>query len=67
MENDFHNACLQAEQNGHKLGHIFKDAICFCTKCHAPLTYRAIVFISSPNYKNTYTCIDGLYGSKCNG
>lgn len=69
MNDDFQNACFTAEQNGHKLGHIFSNAICFCTKCHAPLTFLATTYISyqNPNYGNAYKYINGLFGSKCNG
>ena len=38
---DFIQARQIAEQNGHKLGHIFNDKICFCQICNAPMTFKS--------------------------
>ena len=49
-------ALKNAIKNGHTPGNLFTHWVCFCKKCHAPLS-----FFSKGEE------IDGLSGSKCNG
>ena len=55
----FKNTLALACDNGHKPGHVFSDDICFCQKCHVPLTFQ--------DYRRTGCfALNGLSGSKCN-
>ena len=63
---DMKTALNKSQENGHVPGIIFSTNVCFCKKCHAPLTYIGSIKNRDCNC-HTHYGVDGLYGSKCNG